>query len=182
MDVETLKDLAARYHRDRELIRNEEQTKQSLVIPFFRALGYDSSNPREVRLEYTAPFTANDGKRHADRMDLAIFDDSGQHPLFVVETKPLGADVEARTPQLARYMSQLPELRFGILTDGCHYLFFGDLLRPNVMDDTPFFHFSLDDSNPDLPGVASFLVKFSRGKFSAERMITDAEDSPRVGG
>jgi hypothetical protein len=177
MDAETLRKLADRYRRDRDLIRNEEQTKQSLVIPFFKALGYDPTNPREVRLEYAAPFTENDGKRHADRMDLAIFDATGVHPLLVVETKPLGADVRTRSPQLARYMGQMPELRFGIMTDGCHYLFFGDLRRPNIMDETPFFQFSLDDANLDFAGVAAFLEKFSRGQFSAVRLITEAEDS-----
>ena len=177
MDAETLRKLADRYRRDRDLIRNEEQTKQSLVIPFFRALGYDPTNPREVRLEYTASFTENDGKRFPDRMDLAIFDQTGEHALLVVETKPLGADVKMRSPQLARYMGQMPELRFGIMTDGCHYLFFGDLRRPNIMDDTPFFQFSLDDQNLDFQGVAAFLEKFSRGQFSAGRLIREAEDS-----
>lgn len=177
MDAETLRALSARYHRDRDLIRNEEQTKQSLVIPFVRGLGYDPTNPREVRLEYAAPFTAGDGKRYPDRMDFAIFDPTGEHPLLAIETKPLGADVKTKSPQLARYLGQLHELRFGIMTDGCQYLFYGDLTRPNIMDETPFFQFALDDAKLDFAGVATFLAKFSRGQFASDQLVTEAEDS-----
>jgi len=101
-----------------------------------RSRGRSAQITREVRLEYAAEFTTNDGKRLPDRMDYAIFDATGQTPILVIEAKPLGADVRARSPQLARYMSQLPALRFGIITDGCEYLFYGDLARPNVMDES----------------------------------------------
>jgi len=123
MDTKALRDLARRYKDNREFITNEEMTKASLIVPFIGALGYDCSSPREVRLEYAAEFTTNDGKRLPDRMDYAIFDATGQNPILVIEAKPLGANVHARSPQLARYMSQLPQLRFGIITDGCEYLF-----------------------------------------------------------
>ncbi len=126
MDAKALRDLARRYQDNREFITNEEMTKASLIVPFITAIGYDTSSPREVRLEYTAEFTVNDGKRLPDRMDYAIFDATGQIPILAIEAKPLGADVRARSPQLARYMSQLPQLRFGIITDGCDYLFYRD--------------------------------------------------------
>jgi predicted type IV restriction endonuclease len=177
MDAKTLRDLARRYQDNREFITNEEMTKASLIAPFINALGYDTSNPREVRLEYAAEFTVNDGKRSPDRMDYAIFDAAGQTPILVIEAKPLGSDFRARSPQLARYMSQLPLLRFGIITDGCEYLFYGDLAKPNVMDDTPFFTFSLADPKLDLESVAKFLEKFGRDQFKTEKLVADAEDS-----
>ena len=177
MDTEKLRDLAARYHENREFITNEETAKMALVVPFVRALGYDPNSPREVRLEYCAEFAQGDGKRFPDRMDFAIFDKSGQKPLMVIETKPLGTNLQANSFQLARYVSQLPDLHFGIITDGCHYLFFGDLEAPNCMDKEPFFAFSLDDLNTDWAKVAKFLAKFSREVFNAETLVTDAEDS-----
>lgn len=33
-------------------ITNEEMTKQSLIIPFIKALGYDAYNPLEVHPEF----------------------------------------------------------------------------------------------------------------------------------
>jgi hypothetical protein len=177
MDAKSLRDLGRKFQDNREFITNEEMTKASLIVPFITALGYDPSNPREVRLEYTAEFTANDGKRSPDRMDYAIFDPTGQIPILVIEAKPLGANVRARSPQLARYMSQLPQLRFGIITDGCEYLFYSDLVHPNVMDETPFFSFSLADPKLDHEPVAKFLCKFGRDQFKTEKLVADAEDS-----
>ncbi|GEM_PF-558402 len=177
MDANHLLELVKRYQDNKAFISNEETAKIALVVPFIRSLGYDPSVPREVRLEYTADFVQGDGKKLPDRMDFAIFDQTGTKPLMVIETKPLGTDLKARAQQLARYLAQLPELHFGIITDGCHYLFFGDLENPNVMDPEPFFTFSLEDTKADWAKVAKFLSKFSRDAFNATTLITDAENS-----
>ena len=177
MDTEQLRELVRKYQENKEFITNEETAKMALVVPFVRALGYDPNSPREVRLEYCAAFAQSDGKKFPDRMDFAIFDKTGQKPLMVIETKPLGTNLQANSFQLARYVSQLPDLHFGIITDGCHYLFFGDLEAPNCMDKEPFFAFALDDVNTDWAKVAKFLAKFSRDAFNAETLVTDAEDS-----
>ncbi|MBN9686509.1 MULTISPECIES: type I restriction enzyme HsdR N-terminal domain-containing protein [unclassified Corallococcus] len=177
MDANQLLELVKRYQDSKSFISNEETAKLALVVPFIRLLGYDPGLPREVRLEYAADFVQGDGKKLPDRMDFAIFDQTGQKPLIVIETKPLGTDLQSRAQQLARYLSQLPELHFGIITDGCHYLFFGDLENPNVMDPEPFFTFSLEDTKSDWAKVAKFLSKFSRESFNATTLITDAENS-----
>ena len=142
--------LSEKYKEDQEFIKNEEMTKAALVIPFLQLLGYDTNSPREVRHEYQADFTKGDGKRYKDRMDYAIFDKTGKEPRLVVEAKTLGSNLDQHSPQLARYLAQLPELHFGILTDGCRYLFFGDLDNPNVMDSLPFFELSLDEESAGL--------------------------------
>ena len=177
MDTNQLLELIKRYHDNRDFITNEETAKMALVVPFIRLLGYDTNLPREVRLEYTAEFTQGDGKRLADRMDFAIFDKAGVKPLLVIETKPLGTDLAAKSNQLARYIAQVADLHFGIITDGCVYLFYGDLENPNQMDREPFFRFALDDPNADWGKVATFLSKFSREAFNAETLVTDAENS-----
>lgn len=177
MNTEQLLNLAKFFLENRAFITNEETAKLSLVVPFLRLLGYDPNAPREVRVEYTAEFTQGDGKRLPDRMDFAIFDKSGSKPLMVIETKPLGTDLQSKAQQLARYIAQLPDLHFGVMTDGCLYNFYGDLERPNVMDSEPFFSFSLEDSQTDWAKVASFLSKFSRDVFNAETLVTDAENS-----
>jgi len=177
MDAKHLLELAQRYQDNKNYITNEETAKVALVVPFIRLLGYDPGVPREVRLEFTAEFTQGDGKRLPDRMDFAIFDKTGTKPLMVIETKPLGTDLMSKSQQLARYLAQMPDLHFGIITDGCRYLFFGDLESPNQMDKEPFFSFSLDDSKSDWSKVANFLSKFSRDSFNAETLVTDAENS-----
>jgi hypothetical protein len=177
MNAEQLLNLAKFFHEQRAFITNEETAKMSLVVPFLRLLGYDSNSPREMRVEYTAEFTQGDGKRLPDRMDFAIFDKAGIKPLMVIETKPLGIDLKSKAQQLARYIAQLPDLHFGIMTDGCTYDFYGDLESPNVMDSNPFFTFSLDDPKTDWAKVASFLSKFSRDVFNTETLVTDAENS-----
>ena len=177
MEANQLLELVKRYQENRQFITNEETAKMALVVPFIRLLGYDPNSPREVRLEYQAEFTQSDGKKYPDRMDFAIFDQSGTKALMVIETKPLGTDLPAKAQQLARYIAQLPDLHFGIITDGCHYLFYGDLESPNQMDREPFFSFSLEDPKADWAKVAKFLSKFSREAFNAETLITDAENS-----
>ena len=177
MDANKLLELVQAYKGNKDFITNEETAKMALVVPFIRFLGYDPNNPREVRLEYAAEFTQGDGKKYADRMDFAIFDKSGAKPLMVIETKPLGTDLRAKAQQLARYIAQMADLHFGIITDGCNYLFYGDLDQPNQMDRVSFFTFSLEDSKADWGKIATFLTKFSRDSFNAETLVTDAENS-----
>lgn len=177
MKPEQLVELAEHFAENRPFITNEETAKMSLVVPFIKLLGYDPLRPREVRTEFAAEFVQGDGKKYQDRMDFAIFDQSGVRPLIVIECKQLGADLRAKSAQLARYIAQLADLRFGIITDGCTYLFYGDLEHPNQMDKEPFFTFSLDDPKTDWNKVAQFLAKFSRDAFNADTLVTDAENS-----
>lgn len=79
MNAEKLIELARVYQENREYITNEETAKMSLVVPFIRLLGFDPNNPKEVRLEFSADFTQGDGKRYPDRMDFAIFDQTGKN-------------------------------------------------------------------------------------------------------
>lgn len=176
MDTDTILDLVGRYRDNREFITNEEAAKMALVVPFTRALGYDPSSPREVRPEYTVELSQADEELSGSRMDFAIFDPSGEKPRMVIKTEPLGTDLRENCRLLAGYVAHIPDLHFGILTDGCQYLFYGDLENPGQMDSEPFFSFSLDDQKADWGKVAEFLRKFSRDAFSAETLVTDAED------
>lgn len=78
------------YNNNRSFITNEETTKNALVIPFISMLGYNIFNPREVRPEFTADFTLNDGKKYPDRMDYAIINETNGNADVVIEVKPLG--------------------------------------------------------------------------------------------
>lgn len=177
LDPKALSDMAQRYNKYKEFIKNEEETKASLVVPLLKLLGYDTHNPCEVRREWQGAFVTGDGKKSPDRMDLAIFDESGEHPRFVIEVKSLGVDLNAKAPQLARYIAQVTNLHFGMMTDGCHWQFYGDLENPNQMDAAPFFSFGFDDPNTDWTKVARELNRFNRDSFNAETLVTDAENA-----
>ncbi len=177
IDAQHLAELAAKFESEKEFISNEAETKAAFVIPLVQLLGYNAHSPREVRREYSASFVQGDGAKNPDKMDLAIFDPSGKHPRFVIEVKALGADLRAKSRQLARYIAQIPDLHFGIMTDGCHFLFYGDLENQNVMDRDPFYCFALDDEKTDWKKVAAELARFHRDAFNADTLVKDAENA-----
>ncbi|AWB28492.1 type I restriction endonuclease [Halococcoides cellulosivorans] len=93
----------------------EEETKAKLVTPFVDALGWDPTDPRQVRLEYT------DGEIN-DRPDYALFVPDRDHPVVVIEAKRLGRnlDMEHRT---RNYMREYGA-DWGIFTNGETYRIF----------------------------------------------------------
>lgn len=147
-------------------IKTEEATKSGLVMPFIKALGYDVFNPSEVVPE----FTADIGERKGEKVDYAILK-NGQ-PIMLFECKLCGSELDAKSAtQLQRYFQSIPEVKFGILTDGIHYKFFSDLDRVNVMDSKPFFEvdlLNLEDA------MIEELRRFSKPAFDAKDILSTA--------
>jgi predicted type IV restriction endonuclease len=171
-DLQNLKKI---YEEHREFLVNEESIKTSLLLPFIEYLGFNTKNPREVRPEYAASFTRGDGKKNPDRMDYALFNDgNSDDPCIVIEAKAIGVDLKGRAKQLERYVAQIPNLHFGIMTDGIDYLFFSKLDNNQTLDAEPFFSFSLKDDKSDWDQIAKFLTKFSKEEFRSEKLIEDA--------
>ena len=54
MEFEKIQEIAVKAKRYVSKNLNEEQTKNALILPFIRALGYDVHNPFEVAAEYIA--------------------------------------------------------------------------------------------------------------------------------
>jgi predicted type IV restriction endonuclease len=171
-DLQNLKKI---YEEHREFLVNEESIKTSLLLPFIEYLGFNTKNPREVRPEYAASFTRGDGKKNPDRMDYALFNDgNSDDPCIVIEAKAIGVDLKGRAKQLERYVAQIPKLYFGIMTDGINYLFYSKLNNGQILDDEPFFSFSLKDDKSDWDQIAKFLTKFSKEEFDYENLKNDA--------
>jgi len=119
-------------------VSTEEATKSGLIMPFIRALGYDVFDPAEVVPE----FTADIGERKGEKVDYAIIKDG--RPIMLFECKLVGSDLNTNcATQLQRYFHGVPDVKFGVLTDGVRYRFFSDLDRENVLDRKPFFEFNL---------------------------------------
>ncbi len=133
MSVESeIRKLAASIPEKRPYIRGEESTKDALIRPMIRALGYDTWNPAEVSSEFTADF----GTRQHEKVDFAIM--AAGRPIILIECKTISSRLgNNEIAQLFRYFS-VTEARFAILTNGVEYRFYTDLRRRNVMDESPF--------------------------------------------
>ncbi len=123
---DSFKDELLEFARDaKEVIRlcknNEQQTKNSLVEPYIKLLGFDPSDVHQVRVEYQTATV-----RAADRVDYALMD--GSSPFVFVEAKSLAhKDVASNThmnKQLRSYMLDSETVKFGALTDGQRWLWY----------------------------------------------------------
>jgi len=79
--IDEIKTLAARMPETLKFIQTEEATKTALIMPFVRALGYNTEDPREVVPE----FIADAGDKKGEKVDYAIMKD-GQ-PVIIIECK-----------------------------------------------------------------------------------------------
>ncbi len=136
-----------------EKIATEEGTKNALIMPFIKILGYDVFNPNEVNPE----FVADVGTKKGEKVDYAIMKDG--IAVILVECKPVSSDLgKDHASQLFRYFSVTPA-KVGILTNGIIYQFFTDLEAKNKMDQKPFLEINLLDIKEPL--VAE-LKKFTK--------------------
>lgn len=164
-----IKALAERIPGLRPMLDDEAKTKQYLILPLIRALGYDDANPAEVVPEYTADY----GRREGWKVDYAILSDDNLR--VVIECKQvsnqLGTTEEA---QLGRYFPNVPfaaETKIAILTNGVVYKFFTDQNQTNIMDGKPFWTINLESlRNNDL----SQLRNFTKDNFNAANAVASA--------
>lgn len=130
--AEEIRELAASVPQRKRYLRSEEATKNSLVMPFISALGYDIHDPLEVIPE----FTADVGVKQHEKVDYAIL--QNRKPVILIECKSVGTSLgQGHISQLIRYYNNT-EARFGVLTNGVEYRFYTDLRKRNVMDREPF--------------------------------------------
>ncbi|MGP1457668.1 MAG: type I restriction endonuclease [Veillonella parvula] len=117
-------------------ILTEEATKTSLIMPFFRILGYDVFNPNEFMPE----FVADVGLKKGEKVDYAIKFDN--EPVILVECKSINEKLEKHDSQLYRYFGTTTA-KFAILTNGIVYRFYTDIDELNKMDEAPFLEINL---------------------------------------
>lgn len=154
-----------RLHRDR--LENEQMTKNTLVMPFIQALGYDVFNPAEVVAEFSAPI----GKYKDARVDYAILSEG--KPILIIECKTLGTPLEFKHCNQLQIYFHGTEVPIAILTDGNRYRFFSDLEAPNRMDTKPYMEFTLDDMEEAL---IPELRKLAKGRFDRDACVVSANE------
>ena len=160
MSVESeIRKLAASIPEKRPYIRGEESTKDALIRPMIRALGYDTWNPAEVSSEFTADF----GTKQHEKVDFAIM--AAGRPIILIECKTISSRLgNNEIAQLFRYFS-VTEARFAILTNGVEYRFYTDLRKRNVMDETPFMVVDMRELDD---GALAEVSRFAKPEFDAQ--------------
>ena len=119
--IENLRDMIET-HRD-YLSTHETRTRQVLIDPLLRELGWDVSNPDAVELEY---------KVEPQWADYALM--SNGHPLAVIEAKKLGSDIEDDKIMQVLGYANLAGIPYMIVTDGDKWGMY-EVFRPGRLND-----------------------------------------------
>lgn len=165
--IDSITQISSRISKIREIVQTEEATKNALVMPLIQALGYDVFNPTEVVPE----FNADVGVKKNEKVDYAIIRNG--KPAILIECKSIGTSLNlAHASQLFRYFS-VTEARFAILTNGVDYQFFTDIEAPNIMDEKPFFEFSMEQVDAK---IADELKKFGKNIYDEENILSNASE------
>lgn len=166
MDISQIRDLAETVKQAKAENFNEAMTKTTLVMPFLRALGYDVFNHKEVAAEYTSDF----GTKKGEKVDFAILRRGS--PVMLIECKPIGTELDSnKCSQLFRYFTTCSDVKIGILTDGCRYMFFSDLEQENVMDRVPFMEIDIANFHERL---LPELDKLSKSAWDMRAILSSA--------
>jgi hypothetical protein len=174
MDIlkEKIRNFSSQLKNRLDQIKGEEVTKHACVLPLIQILGYDIWNPLEVRPEYTSDFITKSKPGPAEKIDYCLC--INKEPSIFIECKALSENLSKYTGQLSRYFNASPCVRVAVLTNGTTYNFYTDLKTPNILDDTPFFTWSLDDLSDD---SLDQLMFFSRETFNKDLVKTVAENT-----
>lgn len=131
-----LRDLVERTARNQDLgTYNEDQTKQSILLPILQMLGWSIFDPTEVHPEYSA------GK---GRVDYALRV-GGVNKVFV-EAKRCSVDLEAHQEQLLRYAFE-HGVPLAVLTNGTVWWFYLPL-REGAWEQRKFYSLDLVERDP----------------------------------
>jgi len=158
--------LAKLIEQTKDFVKTEESTKMSFVLPFFKALGYNYSDPREV----VAEFTADINGKNMDKIDYVIMENA--QPVILMECKHWSEKLENHVKQLFKYFVSTPA-KFAILTNGIEYLFYTDLEEQNKLDKKPFLKVDLLDLKAH---AIKELAKFRKESFNISEILTTAEE------
>ena len=162
-----VKEFAKTIPKKLDHIDSEETTKIALITPFLRIMGYDTTDPSEVRAEYTADV----GTKQGEKVDFAILEDN--KPLVFIECKQASNELNPdNISQLYRYFS-ITDIQIGILTNGVEYQFFTTGEDNNRMDEKPFLDINmLQLTKKDIKE----LEKFKKVNFDIDEVVSRADN------
>lgn len=161
-----IKSLGERVIKMKDQLGTEEATKNAIIMPFIKSLGYDVFNPLEVVPE----FISDIGIKKGEKIDYAIF--MNGNPTILVECKHWNQNLDIHDGQLLRYF-HVSKAKFSLLTNGIEYRFYSDLENPNIMDSKPFLEFNITDIKDS---QIEELKKFHKSYFNVENIINSASE------
>lgn len=163
-EIKTLSTKASKLQQSNDL-ETEQATKQTLILPFIRALGFDIFNHMDVIPE----FTSDVGTKKGEKVDYALLKEG--KPIVLFECKHISTNLEKEhASQLYRYFS-VSEAIVGILTNGIVYKFYSDLDENNKMDTIPFLEFNILEIDES---VIKELKRFRKESFEIDEITSAA--------
>lgn len=160
------KQLAERVSNLKEQIATEEATKNAFIMPFIQMLGYDVFNPMEVIPEMDCDLV----KKKGEKIDYAIMKDG--EPIMLIECKHWKQDLNLHDNQLKKYFVA-SKARFGVITNGIVYRFYTDLIKTNIMDDSPFLEVDMENLKES---HIEELKKFHKSYFDIDNILSTASE------
>jgi hypothetical protein len=148
-------------------ITTEEATKNTYVIPFIQALGYDVLDRTEVLPE----FTVDVGCKKDEKVDYAVF--INDKPTLLFECKSSDVDLKEVHDTQLRKCFQAVSAGIGVLTNGKSYYFYSDLKEQNIMDDRPFMQVDLLNLDEQM---SLALKKLSKRSFELDQLLLAASE------
>ncbi len=144
----------------------EQQTKDTLIRPFFECLGYDPNDPGQVMPE--AAIDA--GKKKVDYML------TGKGSVKIaVEAKPACTTLSAADIQQLREYFTFSKAVAGILTNGVHYWLFTDLDTTHVMDSEPYHRVNIKNPNDITDNDVHHLEALTRSRLQQDAVREQAQ-------
>lgn len=126
---------------------DEENVKQTIVLPLLACLGYNIFSLNEVEAEYPADLRYTKKTKNSEKVDYAI--KSQSKPIVFIECKKFGEDLSPHIGQLQRYYATDVNVQRAILTNGNDFWLFSDYDNRNMMDNSPYIKIRLTDEKRD---------------------------------
>ncbi|MFO0580409.1 MAG: type I restriction endonuclease [Polyangia bacterium] len=168
---EDLRKLSERVKSKKDHVKGEEATKHALIVPFIQTLGFDTTDPLEVKPEYIADFARKKANGRYEKVDYLIMVKG--EPAIFVEAKSVDAAAEEHDGQLRYYFNSTPSVKLAIVTNGLDYRFFTDLKTPNFMDEVPFLTFNILQISERAAGI---IERYTKAQFDAVSVRQHAEE------
>ena len=147
-------------------INGEQETKNNLVEPFLKRLGYDIDCIEDVRTEVTC-----DAGKNNEKVDYVLCI-AGQ-PKIMVEAKDWQQELGPKyINQLFRYFST-SDCKLAILTNGLEYLFFSDFQKENIMDKYPFYKINVMGISDQDRQFLNSICKVQQCSYPIEKFIIE---------
>ena len=134
---ETIETLSARIQAHRPYLEGyETRTRQALIDPMLRALGWNVENPKSVELEYGI-----------DRKwaDYALM--GSERPIAVIEAKTLGTELNNNVKMQVLNYANTDGIDYMVVTNGDHWQMF-DVFKRGQLGDRILMEFQLTRDKP----------------------------------